>query len=208
MAATIIEKQTGKAFLLHTGDSIEITDIEGKQVADVFAVAKCDSLEVFSPGVTMMINRSIKPGKWYVLYSNLYRPMLTITKDDVEAHDMLVPCCRKESYARMHSGGQHPNCLDNMNSAFAEFSITPFSSLQPLSLFLDVSVDSEQRMRYAAPRSQAGDSVMFRAEMDVIVGVTACSDDVSTCNNGLCKPVRADVTRALSTEFVCCSHHS
>ena len=204
MAETIIEEQTGKAFLLRAGDSIEIMDIEGRQVADVYAVSAGNASEIFSPGLTMMMNRSIKPKKWYVLYSNRYRPMLTITKDDVEAHDMLVPCCCRESYDRT-GGGSHPNCLDNMNKAFAEFNIPPFPSLQALSLFLDVSIGTEQQMRYGPSRSRAGDSAVFRAEMDVIVGVTACSDDVSTCNDGWCKPVKAIITKAISTEFVGCS---
>ena len=201
MAETIIEKQSGKAFLLQAGDSIEIVDIEGRQVADIYAVSAGNASEIFSPGLTMMMNRSIKPKKWYVLYSNLYRPMLTITKDDVEAHDMLVPCCCGESYNRM-GGEAHPNCLDNMNNAFSEFDIPPFPTLQALSLFLDVSIGPEQQMCYGPPRSQAGDSVVLRAEMDVIVGVTACSDDVSTCNDGRCKPVKALVTRALPTKSI------
>ena len=41
------------------------------------------------------------------------------------------------------------------------------------------------------PRSRAGDSLVLRAEMDLIVGVTACSAELS--NNGSFKPIDLEV---------------
>ncbi|MBE9917035.1 urea carboxylase-associated family protein [Paenibacillus donghaensis] len=38
MKEYIIEKQTGRAFEVQKGETISVIDIEGKQVADFFAV--------------------------------------------------------------------------------------------------------------------------------------------------------------------------
>ena len=43
----------------------------------------------------------------------------------------------------------------------------------------------------ASPRSKAGDFIEFRAEMDLYVGVTACSAELS--NNGTFKPIDVEV---------------
>jgi uncharacterized protein YcgI (DUF1989 family) len=54
-------------------------------------------------------------------------------------------------------------------------------------------------LRILPPRSRAGDHLLLRAEMDLIVGITACSAELS--NNGRFKPVDVEVhslTEALS----------
>lgn len=192
MPETIIGKQSGKAFYLHAGDFIEIVDIEGGQVADLFAVCADNTEETFSAGLTITMNRRhpLRPTTGDILYSTLYRPMLSIVADDVGVHNILVPCCRAESYAA-RGEVPHPNCLASLNRSFAAFGIAPFPAIQPLSLFMNTEVTPEQAVRFRPPVSRAGDSVAFRAMMNLIVGVTACSDDVSLCNNGRCKPVMA-----------------
>ena len=46
-------------------------------------------------------------------------------------------------------------------------------------------------LRILPPRSRAGDYLLLRAEMDMIVGVTACSAELS--NNGSFKPIDVDL---------------
>jgi uncharacterized protein YcgI (DUF1989 family) len=44
------------------------------------------------------------------------------------------------------------------------------------------------------PTSRAGDHLLLRAEMDLVVGVTACSAELS--NNGTFKPIDVEVHAA------------
>ena len=44
------------------------------------------------------------------------------------------------------------------------------------------------------PASRAGDYIDLRAEMDLVVGITACSAEL--CNNGSFKPIDVSVWRA------------
>lgn len=191
MSEKVIGKQSGEAFQVRKGSLVEIVDVEGKQVADFFAVCAADTQETFSAGVTITKNKRhpLRPATGDVLYSNLYRPMFSIVADDVGMHDLLIPCCRPESYTSTQQEG-HPSCLDNLNRAFADFGLGPFSAIQPLSIFMHTEVTPEQTLRFREPLSKAGDSIVFRAEMDIIVGVTACSDDISACNGGHCTPVK------------------
>jgi uncharacterized protein YcgI (DUF1989 family) len=47
--------------------------------------------------------------------------------------------------------------------------------------------DEDGTLHIDPPRSVAGDRVVLRAEMDLHVGLTACSAEKS--NGGVCKPI-------------------
>ena len=49
----MVNAQSGKSFRVRKGDSIQIIDIEGKQVADFWAIRDDHLDEFFSPGVTL-----------------------------------------------------------------------------------------------------------------------------------------------------------
>ena len=52
---------------------------------------------------------------------------------------------------------------------------------------MNVDVLPSGELRILPPRSRPGDRIVLRAEMDLIVGVTACSAELS--NNGRFKPI-------------------
>lgn len=96
--ACIIPAKEGRGFILKKGQTLKVTDEEGRQVADFVAYAAHHPKERLDPTVTMDALRSvsIKPGD--ALYSNLYRPMLTVPEDTVGKHDFLNSACRPVMY--------------------------------------------------------------------------------------------------------------
>jgi hypothetical protein len=52
---------------------------------------------------------------------------------------------------------------------------------------MNVPVGADGRLTVEPPLSKAGDHIVFRAEMDLIVGLTACSAYAS--NGGSFKPI-------------------
>lgn len=88
----------GISVTVKKGQYVTVTDVVGGQVADFFAESaeRCD--EFLSTGVTIDVNERLSLKVSDKLYSNLYRPMLTIIKDEVKKHDLLHPCCRPEMY--------------------------------------------------------------------------------------------------------------
>ena len=85
----MVNAQSGKSFRVRKGDSIKIIDIEGKQVADFWAIRDDHLDEFFSPGVTLDCNESLYITKGAYLFTNLYHPMFLIEADDVGRHDLL-----------------------------------------------------------------------------------------------------------------------
>lgn len=88
----------GKRIDVQKGQRNTVTDLEGGQVADFFAVCTANGGGFLSPSVTLDCHESLKLNVGDLLYTNLYRPMFRIVSDDVGAHDLLFPSCRPEMY--------------------------------------------------------------------------------------------------------------
>lgn len=54
---------------------------------------------------------------------------------------------------------------------------------------MSMDILSDKSLKYRSAPSAAGDSIVFNAEMDIIIGVTACSDNTSIVNNRICTPI-------------------
>ena len=106
----------GRKINIKRGQRLTITDLEGGQVADFFAVSAEDNGEFLSPAVTLDCHGSLKLNAGDALYTNLYRPMFRILSDDVGTHVLLFPSCRPEMYEFFYQNGDgRPNCFDNIN---------------------------------------------------------------------------------------------
>lgn len=187
----IINALSAESFQLSKDDIITITDIEGHQVVDFFAINRGDFSEYFSPGVTIDCNESLAVKNGDRLFTNLYQPMFFIKQDDVQSHDLLHPCCRPEMYDYFYYNGKgHPNCLENINFALKKYGIPKFYTIRPFNIFMNAKVYPDGRIEVDAPRSKPGDSIALIALMDVIVCVAACSVSESRCNGGKCTPIK------------------
>lgn len=58
-------------------------------------------------------------------------------------------------------------------------------------IFMNVQVKENGKVLIEDPISKAGDYILLRAEMDLIVGLTACSHEET--NAGTCKPIHYQV---------------
>lgn len=190
MRELMIEKQTGQAFKIKKGQKFSVVDIEGQQVADLFAVNASAFDEFFSAPVTIDCKESIFFSTGDILYSNKYLPMLTIIEDEVGVHDMMIPSCRLETYQHFYNVHHyHSNCFDNLNDCLKAYGIPYFNSIQPMNIFMNTTITEDRKIMINPPVSIAGSKITFSAEMDLIVGISACSIKDGACNAGRCKPI-------------------
>ena len=182
--------QTGTALSLQRGQSITIVDPCGEQVSDFFCFAERDHGEWFSSGRTIDYKNSLYVGSGDLLYSNRSGVMGTIVSDTCGVHDMTLTPCSQQTfdilYPEFH-GAVHPSCFGNLAGAFAPFGIGADQISTKLNIFMDVWTDLDGQLHIDPPPSGPGDQVTIRAEMDLVVGITACSAEKS--NNGVCKPI-------------------
>lgn len=184
--------QTGHAVTVRAGQLLRIVDPQGEQVADLVSFAQDDPAEWLSSGRTIDYANTIYLTAGHTLYSNRSRPMWTVVEDTVGRHDFLLTPCSPDTFRILYGEtGPHPSCFANLAEHLAPFGIAPDAIPTTLNVFMNVEVAPDGELTIGAPRSTAGDYLLLRAEMDLIVGITACSAELS--NNGSFKPIDVEV---------------
>jgi uncharacterized protein YcgI (DUF1989 family) len=187
-----IDPQTGTAFTIKQGQIIRIIDVEGEQVADLFCFATGELEEYLSSGHTTDYNGKLFLSKGDTLYSNRSNPMFTIVADEVGKHVMLYAPCSQEMFVKSYGvTDAHPNCLDNLVTNLKDFGIQASQITTPFNIFMNIDITRRGEITIQTPMSKAGDYIELRAEIDMIVGVTACS--AGACNNFNWTPIDVEI---------------
>jgi uncharacterized protein YcgI (DUF1989 family) len=188
-----LEPQTGMGLRLERGQILRVIDPEGEQVSDVVAFASEDLSERLSSGRSIDYNNTIYLTTDHVLYSNRSNPMFTILEDRVGRHDFLLTPCSPETFEILYENhqGYHPSCFENLAKNLERFGIAEDDIPTTFNAFMNVDVLPSGELEIGPPLSKPGDFMDLRAEMDLIVGVTACSAEMS--NNYSFKPIDLEV---------------
>ncbi|QDX26500.1 urea carboxylase-associated family protein [Sphingomonas suaedae] len=184
-----IAPRTGTAFTLDKGQTLTVIDPSGEQVADLLAFKRADVHEVISSGRTLDYASRIYLTTGDKLYSNRSNVLLEIIADDVGRHDFLLTPCSKDTFRIIYGDTDpHRGCFGNLAIALAPYGVTEDMIPVAFNCFMNVPVDGTTgELRVDPPLSKAGDRVVFRAEADLVIGLTACSALQS--NNGSFKPI-------------------
>lgn len=187
-----IAPQSGTGLIVRRGELLRIIDPHGEQVSDLISFAHEDPSEWLSSGRTIDYANTIYVTTGHTLYSNRSRPMWTIIEDTVGRHDFLLTPCSPETFTIIYkTTAHHPSCFENLVNALSPFGIQPDRIPTTLNVFMNVVIAADGDLSILPPRSRAGDYLLLRAEMDMIVGITACSAELS--NNGTFKPIDVEL---------------
>ncbi len=185
----IIPPRSGVSFILQKGQRLKIVDLEGEQVSDFVCYNLHDKEEYVSSGRTIDYAETIFLTTGHPFYSNRSRVMFEIKEDTVGRHDFLLTPCSADTF-RIIYGHRHPHrgCFGNLCEALREYGIGPDAIPVSFNVFMHVAVDGDTgRVDVLPPKSRAGDYIVIEARMDLIVGLTACSAEMS--NNYAFKPI-------------------
>ncbi|MCW6530460.1 urea carboxylase-associated family protein [Sphingomonas sp. MMSM20] len=193
----IIAERSGTAFSLPRGATLTVIDPCGEQVADLLAYNARDMDEVISSGRTLDYAETIRLTTGHRLYSNRSRAMLTIIDDSVGVHDFLLTPCSIDTFLHFYPDlPPHRGCFGNLAEALRPYGVAPDRIPIAFNCFMNVAVDGESgKLSVLPPVSKAGDRIAFRAEMDLVIGLTACSAPDS--NGGSFKPIHYRVEASL-----------
>src|SRR5690606_22667411 len=187
-----IDKQSGKAFTLKKGQRLKVIDPMGEQVSDMVLFNANDTREKLSSGKTMDFEETILITKGNFLWSNRSRKMMKILEDTNGRNDFLLAPCSPETFQIMYKNPDyHPSCFENLYTSLAPYDIKPDDVPTAFNIFMNVQFGLDGKLSVDPPLSKAGDYVLFEAEMDLIVALTACSAEDS--NNGTFKPIHYQI---------------
>jgi uncharacterized protein YcgI (DUF1989 family) len=184
-----IPPRSGTAFTLKAGQELKIIDPKGEQVCDLICFHAQDKAEYLSSGRTLDYASRLFLTKGDAFYSNRSRIMFRMLEDAVGRHDFLLTPCSQDTFRILYGHDKpHRGCFGNLVEALAPYDIPADAIPVTFNVFMNVEIDGTSgEIQVKPPRSRAGDSIIIRAEMDLIVGLTACSAEQS--NNYAFKPI-------------------
>lgn len=181
-----VPAREGRAIHLAAGQRFRVIDVEGGQVADIFAFCAEDVAEYHGAEHTRVhVSRLFpKPGEHFV--TNRRRPILLFEEDATPGiHDMLCAACDPTRYDGLGIRGWHPSCQENLKRAMAELGHERIEIPQPINLFMNTPVkDAEGTIDWLPSPTKSGDYVTLRAELDLVLVVSACPQDIMRINGG------------------------
>ena len=192
MKTSHLEPHTGLALEIFKGQILRVIDLEGGQVVDMVSYSKANPQEYLSSPRTMDFNNKIYFSTGDLLYSDLSNPMWTIRDDKVGKHPFLfAPCDQRMFEITYGATDAHPNCFDNLSSSLAHYGIQSAQIVIPFNIFMNARIDENGEIDIQPPSSKPGDFIELRAEMDLIVGISACS--AYKANDYSFGPIRLDI---------------
>lgn len=188
-----IPPRSGTAFELNAGQILTVVDPLGGQVADLLSISQADTAEMISSGRTLDYAESIYLTTGNLLYSNRSNVMLEIIEDKVGRHDFLLTPCSEATFRMCYDNEPpHQGCHGNLHQALLPYGIAEDAIPVAFNCFMNVPVDGATgKLKVLPPLSKAGDFIRFRAHMDLIIGLTACSAPAS--NGGSFKPIHYSI---------------
>jgi uncharacterized protein YcgI (DUF1989 family) len=179
----VIPARHGKAIRLSKGQTIRIINTHGTQVLDLWAFNADEAGEYLSMEHTRSKNSKITLNLGDSYVSDRRRAMLTVVEDTSPGiHDTLLCACNRQVYEELGCREYHRNCSDNLHEALAEigrkFPFTP----GPLNVFMNIPVNGDRSISRLPPATRPGDYLKLRAEMDLVVVISACPQDISVIN--------------------------
>lgn len=186
---------SGRAVELDIGDELIVIDPMGQQVSDLTAFSLHDKAEYLSSGRSIDYASKLWLTTGDLLYSNRSAPMFTILEDTCGRHDFTLTPCSKKMFEMLYGETEErPGCEGNLASALAPYGIDIDRIPVAFNIFMHVAFDEAGKVAVLPPLSRAGDFIRLRAEMPMVVAMTACSAGQS--NNFSYKPIDFRVERA------------
>jgi uncharacterized protein YcgI (DUF1989 family) len=187
-----IPARSGKAARASAGQRIKVINTSGTQVVDAWAFNALDLTEWMSMEASRASFMKLAPAVGDTFVTTQRRPIMTLIEDTSGcAHDTLMAPCDRWRYGLLGVEGYHDNCRDNLHAALANLSVVIRATPPSLNLFMNIPWTADGRLEWGEPVSSPGSYVVFRAEMDLVVALSACPQDILPINGKACKPTEA-----------------
>jgi uncharacterized protein len=183
----------GAAFIARAGQFVEVTDLEGQQVADLIAFAERNRTEWLSTTHirSALLRLTVQVGDR--LESNWRRPMFEILRDDVGRNDIITGMCDDRRYRIDYGLDDHRSCRTNLAEALETWGIAEWQVPDPINFFQNAPIHEDRTFGNEIPTGKPGDTLVLRTLMDSIVAVSACPQDLNPCNGFNPSPLRIRV---------------
>jgi len=187
--------QGGVSRRIAKGDMLRLIDLEGEQAVDFLCYDAEDPTDRYCATNTVKVQGQLFVDKGTVLYSDLGKPLLTVTEDTCGRHDTIYGCCSEpNNFLRYGVRGTH-SCFANFVEALAQFGLDRSYIVSNVNFFMSVPVAGDGAAVNVYGHSKAGNYVDLRAERDVLAVLSNCPQMHNPCNAYNLSPIRVIIWR-------------
>lgn len=176
--------------IVRKDEVLRIVDLEGQQAVDLITYNADDPSERYDSTVTVRIAGRVFIRKGDVLYSNLSRPLFTLTDDTVGWHDTVAGCCSEEINKLRYGVSGTRSCRQNFLDLAAKNALSPRDIVPNINFFMYVPVTGAGELSIAPSVSKPGDFVELHAEHDNLVLISNCPQELNAANGFKPTPVK------------------
>jgi len=178
MDRIIIPAESAVAITLDAGMRCRVVNTEGGQVVDCWAFNAADPGEHLSMEHSRSANYRLMFTPGDRLYSNLFRPMLTLAADTSPGyHDTLHAACSANSN-RFYGAASRASCEQNLRAQMAARGLSLQQIPCPWNLFEHALVIDGNRLADEPSAAAPGDYVELEAMMGLVLVASACPSRV------------------------------
>jgi len=201
----VIAAKDSFAWTARAGQVSRITDLEGKQVADLTMFSADNRKDRLS--ISWTRTRNLRQKSDYLpplglsvgdkIWSSGYHVLATVVEESPQPHgihDLFGRMCNRGMY-EMYGVEPQDGCFELLQRALASHGIAPEEIPDPIGVFMHTVPHPETRvMAIQEPVSRAGDTFAIRAEVDLLLAASTCPMDVIAPTNGYhITPMRVEV---------------
>jgi uncharacterized protein YcgI (DUF1989 family) len=199
MKEMIVPAGKAIAFEVARDDTFRIAQVEGRQVADVVLINADNYKEYFSAGHSIYLNCIEGTGNIRKFTKFWSRPpmenvMATVIEDTVGVHFTYIGSrCSRMIYKLRHNidAPPHRTCQDNLAEALAPHGLSA-DEIPPevFNLWMNVEIDDNGCFRLKPSLAGPSDFIELKANMNLLIGVSACPSDMVAVNDFRIKPLK------------------
>jgi urea carboxylase-associated protein 1 len=179
------------------GHYLTIIDLEGQQGVDFLCYNADDSEERYHAPNTLKAIQTLKLSVGHNLYSDIARPIFTVTHDCCSGHDTIAGCCSAPSNEMLYAVKNVPGCRENFLTELARHGLGRKDIVPNINFFCDVPVDANQMAPnvFVEGGSSLGDYVSLQSKMNALAVISNCPQLNNPCNSGTPTDIRVIVSR-------------
>ena len=191
---TVVRARQPWSTRLETGEILRFVDLEGQQAIDFLCYNAANPVERYHAANTIKLNKNMFLGKNSVLWSSLARPMMTIIADTCGSHDTIFGCCSFELDKVRYGKTNSESCQRNFERELKKYGMGEKDVVSNINFFMNVPVKNGSAT-IVDGKSQPGDYVDLRAEMDVLAVLSNCPEALNPATGTQPTPIQVLIYR-------------
>jgi urea carboxylase-associated protein 1 len=181
---------------LEAGQTLKLIDTMGQQAIDFLCYSAELPLDRINIPNTIKLNKSLYITKGSKIYSDHARAMMSVLDDTCGYHDTLAGCCSCEIDKVRYVVDKTESCRTNFIAELAKWALAPSEIVSNINFFMRVKFTADGEVTISDGISKAGDYVLLRAEMPIIVVISNCPQQHNPAAGFAPTPVEVIVSRA------------